>query len=1115
MPPPVLTMFAVAVLTVTASAQGQNKASRPGLAQRVGKFSLGKEQRAQAAAETNRTIFADAPSNASNYAFATGTNGAFTNMTGSTQLVGPGNDDAASPNTPIGFEFWLLGNRYTQFNATSNGFMGLSSTGTTVTSTTYSIIGGSTTTPRIAAMGGDLETAAGIGKVHYKVTGAAPNRVLTVEFLNMSIVYNGTSADGTCQVRLHETTGQIEFVYGAMNRNSATGLDGNSGNLDIGFTTAAANNALVSILSATNTATTTTPFTEQMYTLSSPIPNLDSPGGDGTRRFYSLTPPAVTAPTNLTFSAITPISMTLNWNDSPDETNYGIYRSTDGVNYTFVGTAAQNATSFNAVGLSANTNYFWKVYAISDGTVSTALSGAQMTSVPGVVTSTASGGNWSDTATWVGGNIPTTTDDVTIVGGATVTIDTAAVALDVEVASGAVLQWDTTAARTLTLGASAMIDNGGTFTSGASGAVITHVLSVGGNLTNNGTLDFSTNGNTAGAGITFTGATNNTFGGTGGTTDIRTMTLTKGANTNILELNPSNFTVQGVNTDVAGFLTITSGTLKISGNFTMTNRTFAIAGYAIPAAGGFWLNNPNYTVAPQNGTGTVTGMFRLTQGTYNQGTASGNALVMATGSSTTIEGGTLNSSGRVAVAAATNTITYNQSGGAITVCTVGNTSSTLGSFDLGTSASSNVTMSGGTITCQLAATAIDYRYDADPTNLTGTTVRLGNASSGAARTFSLRGVLPNLVIDGTFANIANFNNTLVNFYHVITGNVTINTGTTLNLAGNATSILTFFEGNILNNGILNASNVNMSCEMVAVGTQTYSGTGTMTAPTTDMDVDGGGVDFTGAVNQQVITRVNLFTGSITGADKITLGNGGATAAFFQIGNGGPPALTTGSVNGTVVNNAGTGGYTVFYGDVDADRSTGGEIPASRTVSNVTFDSEGPNVTIAGGDLTVTGTTTFGDAADVAANGRVITGAQYLDYRQRGNSHARRWPRRCGWQPPEDVSRRGKPDLRGRHGEWVLSGYDQCDSRNFPSRFHGQGDPDGPAQYPEPDDGAAKVLDADGDRSDRGLDLQLSRPDRHSGDGEREQLRHLRVRRLVNDAGRVGQYRGQHRDDHGS
>ena len=69
---------------------------------------------------------------------------------------------------------------------------------------------------------------------------------------------------------------------------------------------------------------------------------------------------------------------------------------------------------------------------------------------------------------------------------------------------------------------------------------------VGGNLTNNGTLDFSTNGGFAGAGITFTGAANNTFGGTGATTDIRSITLNKGTSSaNVLELNPSNFTVHG------------------------------------------------------------------------------------------------------------------------------------------------------------------------------------------------------------------------------------------------------------------------------------------------------------------------------------------------------------------------------------------------------------------------------------------------------------------------------------------------------------------------------------------------------------------------------------------
>ena len=84
---------------------------------------------------------------------------------------------------------------------------------------------------------------------------------------------------------------------------------------------------------------------------------------------------------------------------------------------------------------------------------------------------------------------------------------------------------------------------------------------MGGNLVNNGTLDFSTNGNTAGTGITFTGVSNNTFGGTGGITNIRTLTVNKGtSNANILELNPSNFTVQNKTVDGGpmAFLTLTN-----------------------------------------------------------------------------------------------------------------------------------------------------------------------------------------------------------------------------------------------------------------------------------------------------------------------------------------------------------------------------------------------------------------------------------------------------------------------------------------------------------------------------------------------------------------------------
>ena len=161
---------------------------------------------------------------------------------------------------------------------------------------------------------------------------------------------------------------------------------------------------------------------------------------------------------------------------------------------------------------------------------------------------------------------------MTIDSAATVTVDvTTATCLNLTV--DGILQYITTPASTLTVGNNVTISGTGTFQSAATGTVTTHLLTLGGNLTNNGILDFSTNANTAGARITFTGAANNTFGGAGATTDLMTLTINKGtSNANILEMNPTNLTVQGVNTDVAGFLTLTNGTLKISGNFTMTNR---------------------------------------------------------------------------------------------------------------------------------------------------------------------------------------------------------------------------------------------------------------------------------------------------------------------------------------------------------------------------------------------------------------------------------------------------------------------------------------------------------------------------------------------------------------
>ncbi|MEJ7588950.1 MAG: SdrD B-like domain-containing protein, partial [Ferruginibacter sp.] len=98
---------------------------------------------------------------------------------------------------------------------------------------------------------------------------------------------------------------------------------------------------------------------------------------------YTFTPPVPIAPTSLSFSSISGGSMTLNWTDnSSNENGFVIYCSTDGVTYSYVSQTAAGATSSVQSGLTPTTTYYWKVYAVSEGAFSTALSGNQATITP-------------------------------------------------------------------------------------------------------------------------------------------------------------------------------------------------------------------------------------------------------------------------------------------------------------------------------------------------------------------------------------------------------------------------------------------------------------------------------------------------------------------------------------------------------------------------------------------------------------------------------------------------------------------------------------------------------------------------------------------------------------
>jgi hypothetical protein len=303
-----------------------------------------------------------------NYSFVGTTAAGFTPITGGNTTTWTGStDDAVSALIPIGFDFWYMGIRYTNIGATTNGWLTL---GTVATDFVYNNNLSASGSPRpvIAPLWDDLDIVS-TANVTYRTTGAVGNRIFTIQYLNTEWNYLAVGAVCSFQVNFYETSGKIEFVY----RSDAFAVNAPSAAIGITATATGSGN----YLSVNNAGTSVSSTTVASITTKRV-----------TGRTYGFTPPIPIAPGSLSFSAITLSSMTLNWNDlSTNERGFVIYRSTDGINYSFVSQTAAGVVLSSQTGLSTGTAYYWKVYAITEGGMSSALSGTQATTCNGPVIS--------------------------------------------------------------------------------------------------------------------------------------------------------------------------------------------------------------------------------------------------------------------------------------------------------------------------------------------------------------------------------------------------------------------------------------------------------------------------------------------------------------------------------------------------------------------------------------------------------------------------------------------------------------------------------------------------------------------------------------------------------
>ncbi|HEX8524410.1 MAG TPA: NPCBM/NEW2 domain-containing protein [Tepidisphaeraceae bacterium] len=106
-------------------------------------------------------------------------------------------------------------------------------------------------------------------------------------------------------------------------------------------------------------------------------------------------PPA--APSSLAANAMTSSQVNLSWQDVVGETGYKIERSTDNINFTQIGTAAVNATTYSDTTVSGGIQYYYRIRATNSGGDS-AYSNTASASTPVTPTAPAAPSNLTATA---------------------------------------------------------------------------------------------------------------------------------------------------------------------------------------------------------------------------------------------------------------------------------------------------------------------------------------------------------------------------------------------------------------------------------------------------------------------------------------------------------------------------------------------------------------------------------------------------------------------------------------------------------------------------------------------------------------------------------------------
>ena len=332
-------------------------------------------------------------------------------------------------------------------------------------------------------------------------------------------------------------------------------------------------------------------------------------------------------------------------------------------------------------------------------------------------------------------------------------------------------------ARSLTIDTDVQVNSGASFDANGGGAAVANTVSMGGSITNNGTLDFNVGGKTAGLTITGSQTANLTGTNASATTRLSTLTLNKGLG-RTATLNVDVFGT--LTTPTSGWLTLTNGTLRFAKtDGTAAQNTLNIHNaeslYVITDNAGLTVDGSNATVTVATGTTAASdlklaGEVRVLQGTLNVGAATstgGSDLEYASAGAPTLKvtAGTLYVNGQIrrSVNNLDGSLRFDQSGGNINIDGRGATAAQnneRGLFEV-QGPKSIFRMSGGVLNLRRSngrpTIAPDFYLAPDSTVVTGGLVLLGNTLANTPATVSVNSTVPiyNLRVENGTSGSAN------------------------------------------------------------------------------------------------------------------------------------------------------------------------------------------------------------------------------------------------------------------------------------------------------------------------------------------------------------------------